>query len=280
MKNLSIFLTALAAAAAPVFPGQEMKALSNSVITMTDTRSGKEAVAGIREGYTQGAYDQVLKELDDFYLELSKNKQLDQLSEMRGGLSPVLGEWEARASALQDERNQKLLEAVADEKKTPFVEKILTASAAITDTKHQKAIDRVASLRAMVPGQGKSADENRLIDLDLEYEAKSLHIDLPGKPASDKREKLIALKMEMVGKMVDASKNFKDVALKEAVELYAENFDARLAQSWDAADLNALANGKRKPANALEEKVSAILILYQEKFNDLSRQFLAENEVL
>jgi hypothetical protein len=277
MKNLSILLAVLSAAAAPVLPG-ETPAPSSSVQAVIENRNGKEAILTIREDYSRGAYGKVLKELDDFYLDLATNKKLNEFSEMRSGLTPVLGEWESRATTLQNERNQKLLDAVADEKRTPFVEKILTAATTTADEGHQKAIDRIASLRALAPGQGKNADENRLIDLDLEYEVKSLHLDLPGKPALEKREKLVALKMETLTKMVDAAKKFKDASLKEAVNQYAENFDARLSQSWDAADLNALANGKKKPSNALEEKVSAILILYQEKFNDLSRQFLAENE--
>jgi hypothetical protein len=91
---------------------------------------------------------------------------------------------------------------------------------------------------------------------------------------AEKREKQCVLKMEKLARMSELAKNFQDESLKKAVSLYVENFDQRLAQSWDLADLNALANGKIKPSSSLEEQVAALLVRYQEKFSDLTKKFI------
>lgn len=278
MKNLSIILAALSAGTAPLLPQTAPESVQIVKPAYIAERSGHEAVAMIRQTYEKNGYAEFLKELDDSYTVLKENGRLDEFAEMRTGYSPEWQEWESRAAALQNEKKQDLLSAVQDQKMTPFVEKVRSVSANLSDESHENAIILMANLRAQAPGMGKNSDENRLIDLDLEYEYKSLHIDLPGLPVADRREKQCALMMEKLEKMLAASSEFKDADLKQAVALYAENFDARLAQSWDVADLNALTNGKRKPADALEEKVASILTVYQEKFSDLSRQFFAEHE--
>jgi hypothetical protein len=278
MKNLSIILTALSAGSAPLLPQTAPEPVQIVKPAYAAERSGREAVAMIRQTYEKDGYAEFFKELDDSYTALKENGRMDEFAEMRIGYSPEWEEWESRAAALQNEKKQDLLFAVQDQKMSPFVEKVRSVSANLSDESHENAIVQMANLRAEAPGTGKNSDENRLIDLDLEYEYKSLHIDLPGLSAADRREKQCALMMEKLGKMLAASSEFKDAALKKTVALYADNFDARLAQSWDIADLNALTNGKRKPADALEEKVASILTVYQEKFSDLSRQFFAEHE--
>lgn len=279
MKNLSIILTALTAGTAPLLPqpASETKEIVQPAATETE-RSGKEAVGGIRQTYEMGGYAEYLLELDDSYMALKKSGQLDGLAEMRLGSSPKWQEFEARVDILQNERNQELLDAMDAQKKTPFTEKVISAIASLFDEEQRQAIDRIANLRGMAPGTGKNSDENRLIDLDLEYEYKSLHIDLPGGVGEGRREMQCALKMEQLDKMLAAAAEFEDDSLKETVAQYGENFDERLAQNWDIYDLNALTAGKRKPLNALEDKVASILTRYQEKFSDLWREFLENNE--
>jgi len=278
MKNLSMILTALTAGTAPLLPqtAPEIKEIVQPA-TVAE-RSGKEAVGAFRQSYEEGGYAEFLKELDDSYKALKESGQLDQLAEMRLGSSTKWQEFEARAEILQIDRNQELVEALDGQKKTPFTEKVISATASLFDETHKKATDRMANLRGMAPGTGINSDENRLIDLDLEYEYKSLHIDLPGAAGSEIREKQCALKMEQLDKMLAAAAEFEDGSLKEMVAQYGEHFDAGLAQNWDIYDLNALAAGKRKPADALEDKVASILTRYQEKFSDLWREFIAENE--
>lgn len=277
MKNLSIIIAALSAGTAPML--STMPADPTSIVQpgIKAVKSGQEAIQTIRQTYDLGGYSQFLNELHDSYTSVQEMGQLEPLAEMRSGYSPEWEEWEARALKLQIEKNEEMLKAVENQEKTSFVEQVLSA-AKISDDAHQKAILEMADLRSLTPGSGKNSDQNRLIELDLEFEYKSLHIDLPGAPISDKKEKLCALRMEWMDKVLDAASEFEDASLKETVALYAENFDARLAQSWDAADLNGLTNGKRKPANGLEEKIASILNHYHEKLSDMSKQVLTQYE--
>jgi hypothetical protein len=132
----------------------------------------------------------------------------------------------------------------------------------------------------MAPGTGKNIDENTLIDLDLEYEFKSIHLDMPvidGQLAPDRREKHYILKMEMADKMLSSAQSFQDASLKKDVELYAQNIDGRMAQNWDQYDLNLMAKGKTKPADKVQEQVVSLLQNHQEKMGDLTKQYLEES---
>lgn len=282
MKNLSVILTALTAGTAPLLP--QTAPIPEQVVkpAIQVQESGQETIMQIRQMYEEGGYDDFLKELDDSYIVVKENGQLGVLAETRVGffLEHLENDqkWEERARALNKEKNQELIALMEGQEKTPFVNQVVASTVDLTSDAHQDAIYQITHFRGLTPGSGKNSDENRLIDIDLEYEYKSLHIDLPGAPIENKREKHCALRMEKLDKMLAAASQFEDEKLKESVALYAENFDARLAQNWDATDLNALANGKRKPANALEEKVASLLLIYQEKFSDLTKQFLSEYE--
>ena len=278
MKNLSIIIAALSAGTAPMLSNLPAADPSSIIQPAIQTpKSGQEAIQTIRQTYDLGGYSEFLNELHDSYTVVNESGRLNSLAETRIGSSPELEEWESRAFELQMEKNEEMLRAVEDQDKTPFVEQVLSASK-MTDDAHQKAFLEIAKLRSMAPGAGKNNDQNRLIDLDLEYEYKSLHIDLPGAPIADKKEKFCALRMEWLDKLLAAASEFEDASLKETVALYAENFDARLAQSWDATDLNALTNGKRKPTNGLEEKIASILNHYHEKLSEMSKQLLTHHE--
>jgi hypothetical protein len=278
MKNLCVILAAFAAGTAPVLSTVAPAPIEITQPKEANQRSGFEAVSSIRKSFERGQYDPFLKEMDDSYVAVKENGQIEQLMETRNGDPALWQEWESRALLLQNEKSKELLDAVSGESASPFVEKVRSAASGLVTQPNQDAISKMANYRIMAPGTGKNGDENRLIDLDLEYEYKALHLDLPGASLAERREKHCALKMEKLDKMVAAASSFEDAALKEEVALYAQNFDQRLAQSWDIADLNGLANGAQKPASGLEEKVASILHTYQDKFSDMSRQFIAEHD--
>jgi len=279
MKNLMILFAAISAGTAPLLSQLGPKATETVQLASMDAElSGQEAVGSIRSAYEKGEYAQFLDELNGSYATLEKNGQLKGLADMRSERLPEWQDWEKRALKLQQEKSRALLDAVEGQPMTPFVQKVRSAAKQLSDDTQQKAIDRIVKFRFMAPGTGANEDENRMVDLDLEYEYKSLHLDLPGATASERREKQCALKMEKLDKMVAAAAGFKDDSLKQAVAVYRENFDERLAQSWDIADLNALATGAKKPADATEEKVASLLALYQEKFSELTQQFMSDHE--
>ena len=275
MKNLSIVLAVFSIGTAPLLPESIVQSVPTTEVSQP---LGKTAISSIRSAYERGDYDQFLKEMDDSYKAALESNQLEMLRAMRPGLSSELQKWEMRAHILQQEKSSELLQIIENQTKSHFVEKVASAAANFSDEEQQNAIDRMALFRQCLPGTGKNNDKNVLIDLDLEYEYKAIHLDLPGFDRAERRERQCALKMEKLERIEQLSKQFQDTSLKKAVTVYAGQFDARLAQSWDIADLNALANGKTKPANALEEKVASLFSLYQEKIADLTRQMIAEDE--
>ena len=272
MINLNILLAILSVGSSPLLAVEPSPLSNKTEVVLPQQVLGSQAIDAIREGFENGNYDSFLKELDDSYKGAVAKNQLTQLVEMREGVFEHWKEWETKAQNLQKEKNKELIRAVEDEDPSPFKEKVLSAASNPIAPEQEEALFKIASFRQMAPGSGANEDENRLIDLDLEYEYKALHLAMPGASSANLKEKQIVLRMEKEIKMIELASSFQDASLKKAVDLYAQNLNTRLAQIWDAVDLNALANGKEKIANAAEEKVALILNQYQEKFGDLAKQ--------
>jgi hypothetical protein len=279
MKNLTILLAVLSLGTWPLI-GQESSVSTTGVeqSVVAQQKLGSMAILEIRKGYENGEYDSFLKELDDSYLAAREKNQLEQLIEMREGISSDWEKWDREAKKIQEQRGRELLAAMENEEDSLLKDKVLSTTAKVMTEEQDEALAHLITFRHMAPGTGKNSDENKLIDLDLEYEYKSLHIGMPGKVASEQKEQQMVLRMEKARKMVALSTTFKDPLLKKEMGLYVQNLDQRLAQSWDVIDLNSLAHRTEKPASVTEEKVISILNQYQEKFSDLAQQLLAEDE--
>lgn len=279
IKNLSILLTVFSMGTLPLV-ATEGGALGIQIEqpSQIQKKLGSVAISDIRQGCENGDYDLFLKELDDSYQSAKRKNQLTQLSEMREGPSVDWKKWDDQVRQLQEQKGKELIAAVQDENDSLFKEKVLSTATSLTTPEQDEALFRIATLRQMAPNTGLNEDENKLIDLDLEYEYKSLHISMPGKSSADQKEKQMILRMEKAQKMVDLSQSFQDSSLKEAVGFYVQDLDARLAQIWDTIDLNGFVQGKEKPANRAEEKVVSILSQYQEKFSDLAKQFMSQHK--
>lgn len=283
MKNLSMILASLLMGTAPIQADPTSNGSLPQVRILPDLEErnqklGAEAVASIRKAYENGDYDQFLKELDDLYQSAQESGELEALASTRPGLSPVLQKWGNLANQLQIEKKTKLLDAIQSHEDSFFIKKVKSAANNPMNEEQEMAAERIAAFRQMTLGSGSNSDENLLISLDLEYEFKALNLYHFDTSPQDRREKQYALKMEKLDCIKHLSKQFQDPSLKEAASLYAEQHDARLAQFWDMADLNQLANGEIKPSSAEEEKVLLVLQVYQEKFSDLTKQFVAEHE--
>ncbi len=274
MKKINMFLVALFAGVSPLgFTALYATPPSGQEVSLE--RSGQASVAELRKAYEAGEYSIFLKQMDASYQNGQSERK--QLVAMRVGLDPEWKTWEDRVQILQEERDQQLLAAIQGQPETPLTEKVRFAATPLVDAAQQKGISYFTHLRQMAPGSGKGADENALIALDLEYEFKASALDLPGSSALEKRAMLCALKMERLDRMLQAATSFKDENLKKEIALYAKNFDVRLAQSWDIADLNLLSHGPMTPASALEEHVASVIQLYQEKFSQMTQEVMAKS---
>ncbi len=290
MKTISTILAAILCSASPLLAQND--AVSQSVPqseqianeeSKTQLRMGKEAIATLRAAYQNGEYSEFLKEMETAYQSAVAENQLAGLSDMRVPGFPEMKDaekWEDKAQELQQQKNQELLSAVSDEDDSIFAQKVRSAAANLSTSDQQKAMAQLALHHFMTPKSGKNADENKLIDLDLEYEYKIIRMNKPfTENPTDIRSKQYILRMEKLDKMIVISKSFQDSSLKQAVGLASANFDERLAQNWDLSDLNALARGKVKPSNEREEKIAGILSSHQEKFQDQFKQYLDSQAV-
>lgn len=235
----------------------------------------KGEVAQIRSGYLDGKYDAFLNEMNDAYEKGFENEGLSRLAKERTS-EWLDSEWVAKERLLTKERDNSLLEAVQGQD-TAFASKVRNISQEITTPEQEKAIDRLHHFRQMGPNSGKNKDENAVIDLDLEYEYKAVQIDLPlmdGQTIKPSFEKHFVLLMEHADKLLAAAQGFEDELLKVDIALYAQNFDDRLAQSWDQQDLYAMLKGKKKFQDQAQAKVASLLKIHQEKIADLTRQMI------
>lgn len=281
MKNLILILAAVSMGAAPMLDslgsdGSE----SNKKVDISFKQGillGKEAIAQVRAGYEKGEYDAFLKELDDQFHQAQAKNALDPFNVSRPSSTSLEKKWDEKVRALEDKKKQALLEMIGQSEGSILVEKIRSVVSNLESEKEQAAIDRIVALQFLPQGSGTNNDEKLLVGLECEYAYKAAHIDLPNASSLEKRQKLAALRMEKLDVMKQVSGQFQDASLKEAIAIYTERFDDRLAQGWDAADLTHLANGAWKPSNPLEEKVVSVLQDYQEKLREMIKDFIADH---
>lgn len=240
--------------------------LATAPITAIDNAPlGKQTVTEVRGQYQSGTYSDFLSSLDSSY----KEADLTDLIAMRGGeiSEEKYEQLEKEILALQNEKNQELLQLISDEDTSTFAEKVRSVASTITTPEQEKAIHRINSLISMQPGAGKNQDENTLINIDVEYEYKLLHAKTDN--SLNGNAERLALRMEKMDKMVAASKKFEDTSLKNAVAIYAATLDQRLARNLDGADLNLIVKGQVKASNSTEQQAADLIASYQEQISDL-----------
>lgn len=269
MANISVILAALFCATAPIASVIDLEPKKESV--ESNYLLGQDVVKKIRNSYAKGEFNQFLTEVDSAYKEANLSGLIELRKDKKDVFEQATASWEKRLLDLQKEKAFALLSAVKDTDDSVLAQKVRSLSVNLTP-EQEKAVMTLNSLISKAPGTGANADENALINIDVEYEFKLLHANVPAKELSS-QEKIanqMALRMEKMDKMVKASKNFTDIELKNAVGTAADTFDVRMARILDASDLNKLSKGKA--TNQSEEKVASVISLYQEKFSALMKE--------
>lgn len=272
MKSISFLLASILCAGSPAM-AEISSAPTTTVVQPAGNlfRLGSEEVEKVREDFQAGAYKEFLNGMDRDYAAAKKSNGLEGLIELRkeNTRAQIHPEFAHSFRVIQEERNKQLLEAI-DNDDSLIAQKVRSAAAA-QPTREESLI----SLYGKVPGSGKNSDENRLIDLDLEYYYKAIHLDaMSGMSLQEKKDKHLALEMDKMARMLKASQSFEDKKLKAAVERDASTLDVRLMRNYDMSDLNALARGKIKPVSPLEEKVASIISRSQGDLAELHRHLL------
>jgi hypothetical protein len=229
---------------------------------------GETRVTEIRKSYDSKQYEDFLSQMDVSY----KAADLSNLIEMRehGVPADFQEKWEEKFSSMEKERNAQLMLAIPDTEDSLFAQKARSLAADVTTDAQDKALSRLHALIAKAPKTGVNDDENALIAIDLEYEYKL--------SLAQNEQQELALRMEKMDKMVEASKSFKDHSLKTAVGLAASNLDQRLSRNLDGIDLNALIRNKVQPVTDTEEQALAIIAIYQMHFNALMQELAEANQ--
>jgi hypothetical protein len=146
--------------------------------------SETEGSKTVQAQYEQGSYKDFLHDLDTAYQEARNSAQFEQFLLMRDGVLPATS----------------VIAPLSDE---------------------EAAKNQIASYRFMQPGTGNNSDENKLIDLDVEYEFKRIHLDsyaaVNGTSLEERQQQQTVLLMEWHDKMLKTSESFQDEGLKETV---------------------------------------------------------------
>jgi hypothetical protein len=232
---------------------------------------GTETISQIRQDYIDGRYNDFLREMDHSYDEAIDKEHILGLGKMRRG-AVDLNNWSNGVRAIKEETNRELIQAIAGQE-TQFAEKV--RNVATTDDLESLFV----VYHQMQPGTGKNADENALIALDLEYEYKAIHLDQPKTEVSktlDTSDLHYALKMEQMDKILLAAQSFEDATLKNAINQFAQDLDARLARYIDLLDLRRMSH--EKASEPTESRVAEIMKRHHEKIQELARNYLAANK--
>ena len=268
---ISIFLASILCAGAPL-AGESGQTAATEQTSKNLFEMGSFVVEKTRADYQNGKYVEFLKAMDEDYKEAKANNGLAGLIEMRKESAKVSihPEFIRSQTMIQDAKNKNLL-AVAEKDESDFAQKMRSAAAATAPESQL-----LNSYHYKLPGTGINADENTLIDIDLEYTYKAIHLDslAASSSISDKREKQMVLEMERMDRLSQASKTFEDKELKKAIETSASHIDQRLTKKYDMKDLHDLSNGKVKPSTPLEEKAGAIVGSAQGQVAELHRHLL------
>lgn len=268
---ISLLLASVLCASAPISVEENSSRSVTSVaqVAPNSFQLGTEVVQKIRTEYANGSYSEFLTSMDKDYASAKKESALEGLIEIRkeGARAQIHPEFVRSYRVIQDVKNQQLLEAVKGAPDSIFVEKVNSAASA-TPTFDETML----AISGKAPGTGKNCDENALIDIDLEYYYKAIHLDSSN--SVDRRAKHMVLEMEKADRMVKASQNFEDKTLRTSVEKYNASLNERLARNYDMKDLNDLARGKVKPATQQEKDAAAAVSRAQGALADLHRHLL------
>jgi len=269
MKIITLALAALLSTGAPAVDNDQPETMQEQQIVHV-SQTGKSTVAEIRLKYEQGQYDDFLKEMDTSYRHVQETGQLAPLAEMRG--EPIEDtEWLTKTYMLTQERNRDLLAAVNGQEGL-FAEQVRSIASQPASEEEATALANLSKLHLMAPGKGKNSDENALIALDLEYEYKAIHLDMPvigGKVDPAALEKQIVLRMEKMDKMRTIAQGMQDEEWKKTVSLAGNTLDTRLSAMVDRAEIDSLLKGQEKPADAVQEKVVTIFQVHQDKMDEI-----------
>ncbi len=286
-KTITLSLAALFFAASPLLAEEITQSKESEQVNQTNLSLSKNFVEFVKSQYLSGHYKEFLQQMEKDYQQAKKDQGLQGLIEMRkedaaiaSSHASTADHWQQVAQSWTQERNKELLQLIDSKDQSILAEKIRSVTQPL-DPSAEQTLAYFAHLRSLTPGEGKNADENLLIENDLELEYKQIHFDSLSsleRWTPDAQEKRLALRLEAADKLLAASQKFEDKDLKAKVETLSRFLDAYYIRQIDLKDLHRLAMGALTPTGDLEKKAAAILSAYEGKFSELTKEILQQTQ--
>jgi len=242
----------------------------------TTPQSGKEIVRAAESSYSKGEYSTFLAKMHEQYQNAGKAGALRGIFESAKSAMQITPEqieqsrekYRNEIKKLNQERNQRLLEAIADNPSLSIVQRVDSIAFFSQSDEESKLLSELENLKFHIPETAEGTIENKISALETEYYIKNLLLDVAnhvGKTNIDQTEKRIALALEKLGKMEQAAKENKAPNWEEKIQKVRAAFLADKAYRMDLAILNDLAEGNVAAENSVEEKVKQIMMEYQQQ---------------
>jgi len=290
MKSISLCLAALLSAGSPLVAedlAASPKTEQRETLKSTNLSLSKDYLNTIHSHYEHGEYQEFLEQMDQAYLRAKQDGALEGLIAIRKEEALIAKEqektnekWDQLFRSWEKERNNELLKLIGNDETSVLAQKIRSVAKPL-DPVFQETLSYFSQLRNLELGQGKNADENLLIEKDLELEYKKGHFSsllATGNWTPDYREKLVALHFDFADQLLKDSKEFQDKDLQKKVNILTSALNDYYERKLNAEDLQRLTLGAIPPGTDLEEKAAAILAAYAEKFSEETRAFFQSEQ--
>ncbi len=284
-KAISLSLAAIFLTASPLLAQEILQTKENEQVKQTNLSLSKDFVEFVKSQYACGHYQEFLQQMEKDYQQAKKDQALEGLIQMRkedaaiaSSHASTADHWHQVAQTWTQERNKELLQLIDAKDQSTLAEKIRSVTQPL-NSEAETTLAYFSHLRSLAPGEGKNADENLLIENDVELEYKQIHFDSQtslDRWTPDAQEKRLALRLEAADKMLAASQKFEDQDLKAKVATLSQFLDTYYIRQLDLKDLHKLAMGSLTPTSELEKKAAAILSAYEGKFSELTKEILQQ----
>lgn len=248
--------------------------------------SGVQIVTEVEASYQKGDYDVFLEQLHEQYQRAGKAGVLRGVFESAKAAMPTTAtdedrqKYRSQIAALDQERNQQLVEAVGKSKDSPIAQKVDAIASFKISQEQADVLAELDALKYQIPADAKATMENKVSALETEYYIKSLLLDIgnqkSGSSVDELNKKKIALTLKKLDIMEASAKEFNDEIWMQKIALAKEGFRADKAYKMDVDVLKGLAAGKFDPQNPVEEKVKGIMIDFLAERSTQTDQYIAE----
>ena len=250
------------------------------------SKAGETIVFEVQSRYENGEYDRFLKELHTEYEKAGAAGALRGIFESaKTAISTredetSLQDYRAKMEELNKERNQRLLDAIAENPDLEIVQKVDSVVFFHLPVEQKAVLSELESLKFHIPETAEGTIENKISAIETEFYIKSLLLDISriksGNTSEELEKKKIALSFAKLDKMHTAAKEEGNKHWMKKIELAKAGFYADKAFKINLDSLAELANQKVVPQNTVEEKVKQIMMDYQSQQRSNIEELVAQ----